>query len=89
VDPTKQTRDREEIDYALRRYLDMNRLALQAIAPGGILLTYSCTGPVSESDFLVTLQRAVWQTGRQVQVLRIGGAGPDYPSWGTCPKGDT
>src|SRR5262249_25103378 len=39
LDPSKQTRDREEIDFALKRYLDMNRLALQAVTPGGLFLT--------------------------------------------------
>ena len=38
LDPSKQTRDREEVGFALKRYLDMNRLALQAVAPGGIFL---------------------------------------------------
>jgi 23S rRNA (cytosine1962-C5)-methyltransferase len=79
LDPSKQTRDREEVGHALKRYLDMNRLAMQAVAPGGLLLTCSCTGLVSEADFLETLRRAAWQGGRTVQVLRIGGAAPDHP----------
>src|SRR5262249_46640157 len=36
LDPAKQTRDREEVDEALRRYGDMNRLALQVVADGGL-----------------------------------------------------
>jgi 23S rRNA (cytosine1962-C5)-methyltransferase len=60
-------------------YLDMNRLALQAVVPGGIFLTCSCTGLVSEADFLETLRRAAWQAGRTVQVLRVAGAAPDHP----------
>src|SRR5438105_1260602 len=87
LDPAKQTRDREEVDYALRRYLDMNRLALQAVAPGGIFLTCSCTGLVSEADFLETLRRAARQAGRTVQVLHIGGAGPDHPFLIHVPEG--
>jgi 23S rRNA (cytosine1962-C5)-methyltransferase len=79
LDPAKQTRDREEVDYALKRYLDMNRLALQAVAPGGLFLTCSCTGLVSEYDFLESVRRAAWQAGRVVQVLRIAGAGADHP----------
>ncbi len=79
LDPAKQTRDREELDFALKRYLDMNRLALQAVAPGGIFLTCSCTGVVSEVDFVECLRRAAWQAGRTVQVLRIAGAGGDHP----------
>jgi 23S rRNA (cytosine1962-C5)-methyltransferase len=79
LDPAKQTRDREEIHYALKRYFDMNRLALQAVAPGGILLTCSCTGLVAEADFLESIRRAAYQAGRVLQILRIGGAGADHP----------
>jgi 23S rRNA (cytosine1962-C5)-methyltransferase len=87
LDPAKQTRDRESIDYALKRYLDMNRLALQAVTPGGLFLTCSCTGLVSEEMFLETLRRAAWQAGRTVQVLRIAGAAPDHPFLAHVPEG--
>jgi 23S rRNA (cytosine1962-C5)-methyltransferase len=87
LDPSKQTRDRDEIGFALKRYLDMNRLALQAVAPGGLFLTCSCTGLVSETDFLDTVRRAAWQAGRTVQVLRISGAGADHPFLIHVPEG--
>ncbi len=79
LDPSKQTRDRDEIDFALKQYFDMNKLALQAVAAGGIFLTCSCTGLVSEEMFLETLRRAAWQTGRSLQILKIAGAGADHP----------
>src|SRR5262245_59876327 len=79
LDPAKQTRDREAIDLALKKYLDMNRLALQAVAPGGMFLTCSCTGLISEETFLETLRRAAWQAGRTMQIIRITGAAPDHP----------
>jgi 23S rRNA (cytosine1962-C5)-methyltransferase len=87
LDPSKQTRDREEIGLALKRYLDMNRLALQAVAPGGIFLTCSCTGLIGEETFLDTVRRAAWQAGRTVQVLRTAGAGPDHPFLAHVPEG--
>jgi len=87
LDPSKQTRDREEVDFALKRYLDMNRLALQAVAPGGFFLTCSCTGLVSEEAFLDTVRRAAWQAGRSLQVLRVAGAGPDHPFLIHVPEG--
>jgi 23S rRNA (cytosine1962-C5)-methyltransferase len=87
LDPAKQTRDREEVDYALKRYFDMNRLALQVVSPGGIFLTCSCTGLIGESDFLETLRRAAWQAGRTLQVLRIAGAAPDHPFLAHVPEG--
>ena len=79
LDPAKQTRDREEIDLALKRYLDMNRLSLQTVADGGVFATFSCTGLVSEGDFLEMLRRAAWQAGKQLQILHVGGAGGDHP----------
>jgi 23S rRNA (cytosine1962-C5)-methyltransferase len=87
LDPAKQTRDREEVGYAMKRYLDMNRLALQAVSPGGIFLTCSCTGLVGEADFLDTIRRAAWQAGRSVQVLNIAGAGADHPFLLHVPEG--
>jgi 23S rRNA (cytosine1962-C5)-methyltransferase len=87
LDPSKQTRDREAVGYALKRYFDMNRLALQAVAPGGLFLTCSCTGLVGEEDFLETLRRAAWQAGRTFQVLRIAGAAPDHPFLVHVPEG--
>ncbi|MCX8097963.1 MAG: hypothetical protein N3F11_02955, partial [Casimicrobiaceae bacterium] len=42
---------------ALKKYLDMNRLALAVVAPGGLYLTCSCTGLVSEEAFLDMLRR--------------------------------
>jgi 23S rRNA (cytosine1962-C5)-methyltransferase len=87
LDPSKQTRDREAVGFALKRYLDMNRLAMQAVTSGGILLTCSCTGLVGEDDFLETLRRAAWQVGRTVQVLRIAGAAADHPFLLHVPEG--
>lgn len=79
LDPAKMTRDRDAVDQALKKYLDMNRLALQAVAAGGIFLTCSCTGLVSEETFLDTIRRAAWQVGRTVQVFQVAGAGGDHP----------
>jgi 23S rRNA (cytosine1962-C5)-methyltransferase len=87
LDPAKQTRDREEVDFALKRYLDMNKLAIQAVAPGGVFLTCSCTGLVSEADFLECLRRAAWQASRTLQVLRVSGAGADHPFLLHVPEG--
>ncbi len=79
LDPAKLTRDREDVQQALRKYCDMNRLALQVVSPGGVLLTCSCTGLVSEADFLESIRRAAWQAGRTLQVFKIAGAAADHP----------
>jgi 23S rRNA (cytosine1962-C5)-methyltransferase len=87
LDPAKLTRDRETVDAALRKYCDMNRLALTAVSKGGIFLTCSCTGLVSEADFLESVRRAAWQAGRQLQVFKVAGAGADHPFLLSVPEG--
>jgi 23S rRNA (cytosine1962-C5)-methyltransferase len=79
LDPAKQTRDRETIDEALRKYHDMNKLALMAVEPGGVFVTCSCTGLISEDMFIDTVRRAAWQAGRTLQLFHLSGAGPDHP----------
>jgi len=79
LDPAKLTRDREQVIAALKKYNDMNKLAMQVTAPGGILLTCSCTGLVSEDEFLDMIRRAAFYAGRTVQILKVSGAGGDHP----------
>ena len=79
LDPAKMTRSRDEVIDALKKYLDMNKLALSVVKPGGLFLTCSCTGVVSEEQFLDMLRRAAFYAGREVQVLEVRGAGPDHP----------
>ncbi len=86
LDPAKMTRDREQVIPALKKYLDMNKLALAAVKPGGLFLSCSCTGLVSEEQFLDMLRRAGFYSGRSLQVLKVGGAGADHPWLAHVPE---
>jgi 23S rRNA (cytosine1962-C5)-methyltransferase len=86
LDPAKMTRDREQVIPALKKYLDMNRLALSVVKPGGVFLTCSCTGLVSEEQFLDMLRRAAFYAGRTVQVIKVAGAGADHPFLAHVPE---
>ena len=86
LDPAKMTRDREQVINALKKYLDMNKLALGVVKPGGLFATFSCTGLVSEDQFLDMLRRAAFYAGRTVQVLKVAGAGPDHPWLAQVPE---
>jgi 23S rRNA (cytosine1962-C5)-methyltransferase len=79
LDPAKMTRDRDQVITALKKYLDMNKLALGVVKPGGLLATFSCTGLVAEDQFLDMLRRAAFYAGRTIQILKVAGAGPDHP----------
>jgi 23S rRNA (cytosine1962-C5)-methyltransferase len=86
LDPAKMTRDREQVIPALKKYLDMNKLALAAVKPGGLFLSCSCTGLVSEEQFLDMLRRAAFYANRSLQVLKVTGAGPDHPWLAHVPE---
>ncbi|MGO4775608.1 class I SAM-dependent rRNA methyltransferase, partial [Lysobacter sp. 2RAB21] len=86
LDPAKMTRDREQVIAALKKYLDMNKLALSVVKPGGLFATFSCTGLVSEDQFLDMLRRAAFYAGRTVQVLKVSGAGADHPWLAQVPE---
>ena len=86
LDPAKMTRDREQVIPALKKYLDMNKAALAVVKPGGLFATFSCTGLVSEEQFLDMLRRAAFYAGRTVQVLKVAGAGPDHPWLAQVPE---
>jgi 23S rRNA (cytosine1962-C5)-methyltransferase len=87
LDPPKLTRDRSKVMDALKKYFAMNRATLDAIAPGGVLLTCSCTGLVGESEFLEMLRRVGLNAGRKIQVLDVRGAGADHPFRTDVPEG--
>ena len=87
LDPAKLTRDRSKVIDALKKYFAMNRLALDVIPPGGLLLTCSCTGLVSEADFLEMLRRVALNAGREIQILEVRGAGADHPVRSDVPEG--
>ncbi len=86
LDPAKMTRDREQVIPALKKYLDMNKLALGVVKPGGLFATFSCTGLVSEDQFLDMIRRAAYFSNRTVQVLKVAGAGPDHPWLAQVPE---
>jgi len=79
LDPPKQTRDQNLIQDALNKYVALNRLAMEVVRPGGILLTCSCSGLISEEQFIETVKRAAFHCGRTAQIFRVSGAGIDHP----------
>jgi 23S rRNA (cytosine1962-C5)-methyltransferase len=84
LDPPKFTRNRQNLNSALRAYHRINRMAVELLEPGGILVTCSCSGAVTREDFLLMLAGVAQQTRRDIQVLEQRGAAPDHPVSATC-----
>lgn len=87
LDPAKLAGCAEEMKRAHRTYGDINRLGMQVLRPGGILLTCSCSGLVSERDFLSILTRAAAEAGVVLQIFKITGASSDHPFSTIFPEG--
>ena len=87
VDPAKWARDRAGLGAALAKYRDLNRLALEAVRPGGLVLTCSCSGLVSEEAYLGVVREAALDVRREVRMLSVTGAAADHPVAGAFPEG--
>lgn len=87
-DPPKfiDSRDERETARGLRKYEDLNALAAGLVAPGGLLVTCSCSGLLSETGFEEVVARAVHKRNRRMQVLNKTGAGEDHPILASCPE---
>jgi 23S rRNA (cytosine1962-C5)-methyltransferase len=88
VDPPKFARSRHSVDDALRAYHRLNRLAVDVLEPGGILVTCSCSGHVTREDMVYMLLGVAEQTGRDIQVLEMRGSAADHPLAVTCLEGE-
>ena len=85
LDPPKLIRGRHETDEGRHKYFDLNRLAMQLVNPGGILLTCSCSGLLYMTEFTKIVCSAP-EVGRRGQILSKGGAASDHPISTTCPE---
>jgi len=88
LDPPKLARHREGLEAALRGYFSLNRLAIDLLEPGGLLMTCSCSGIVSHELFVDTLARVGLDANRHIQILEARGPGPDHPASIHCLETD-
>jgi 23S rRNA (cytosine1962-C5)-methyltransferase len=87
-DPPAFARKRADLDRAARGYKDINRLAMKLVAPGGRLLTCSCSGLVSPDLFQKIVFAASLEAGRAFAIEARQGAGADHPVSLDCPEGE-
>jgi 23S rRNA (cytosine1962-C5)-methyltransferase len=87
LDPPKFANARRQVDAALRGYKDINLLALRLLRPGGILVTFSCSGLIEADLFQKVVFGAAVDAGRQVQILEWLRQAPDHPVAITFPEG--
>jgi 23S rRNA (cytosine1962-C5)-methyltransferase len=86
LDPPKFVLTREPAGAAegLRKYEDLNQLAVSLVKPGGLLVTCSCSGLVSLETFEERVIKAAHRLSRRLQIFARTGAGPDHPVYSNC-----
>lgn len=87
-DPPPLVKRRSDLEAGARAYKDLNRLVLRRLAPGGFLLTFSCSAAVDARLFRQILFAAAIDAGRRVTLLRRLGAAPDHPNDLAHPEGE-
>ena len=86
LDPPAFAKSKRAVDGALRGYKEMNLRAMRLLAPGGTLVTCSCSHHVSLEVFFGAVAEAAADAGRRVQLLKTRGAAPDHPEVVTLPE---
>jgi 23S rRNA (cytosine1962-C5)-methyltransferase len=86
LDPPAFAKSKRAADSALRGYKELNLRALRLLAPGGTLITNSCSHHVSLQDFTEILTSAASDAHRRVQLLETHAAAPDHPEVLTLPE---
>jgi 23S rRNA (cytosine1962-C5)-methyltransferase len=79
LDPPAFAKGKASVEAAKRGYKEVNLRAFQALRPGGVLVTASCSFHVSAQAFEEVVEDAARDAGRAVQVLERRGAGRDHP----------
>lgn len=88
VDPPAFAKNRREVRGAQRGYRDLNRLALRLLAPGGHLVTCSCSHHVDLPGFEDLVRQGA--AGLPFRTMLRGrlGAGEDHPAWMSLPESE-
>lgn len=88
VDPPAFAKSKREKRGAQRGYRDLNRNALRTLAPGGLLVTCSCSHHVSGPEFEDVLRQASAGLPFRVLVRERISAGEDHPAWLGLPESE-
>jgi 23S rRNA (cytosine1962-C5)-methyltransferase len=100
LDPPKLIRTRQEIEEGTRKHFALNKLAMQLVKPGGLLLSCTCAGLLPEQEFVQLLVSASRQAGpetspatadkparhaaRSMQIIARTGAAACHPVGSNC-----
>jgi 23S rRNA (cytosine1962-C5)-methyltransferase len=87
LDPPKFVESKAQLTGACRGYKDINMLAMQLLNPGGILLTFSCSGLMEASLFQKVVADAALDAKRNAYFVERLQQAADHPISSNYPEG--
>jgi 23S rRNA (cytosine1962-C5)-methyltransferase len=87
LDPPKFAQSASQVQHAARGYKDINLLAFKLLRPGGLLVTFSCSGGISEDLFQKIVAGAALDAGVHAQIMERLSQSPDHPVALNFPEG--
>lgn len=87
LDPPKFADSRAHLDKAARGYKDINLLAFKLLRPGGVLLTFSCSGLMTPELFQKIVADAAVDARRDAAIAERLAQPPDHPVALPFPEG--
>tara|TARA_R110001583_G_scaffold195505_2_gene374556 strand:- start:14932 stop:16122 length:1191 start_codon:yes stop_codon:yes gene_type:complete len=88
LDPPKFAPSAAHAERASRAYKDINLFGFRLLAPGGILMTYSCSGGIGLEMFQKIVASAASDAGVDARILHRLAAAPDHPVGLAVPEGE-
>ncbi|ENO89953.1 class I SAM-dependent rRNA methyltransferase [Thauera linaloolentis] len=88
LDPPKFAPSAAHAERAARAYTDINLFGFRLLNPGGILMTYSCSGGIGLELFQKIVAGAARDAGVDARVLYRLSAAPDHPVGLAVPEGE-
>jgi len=86
VDPPAFAKSRHALGQAVRGYHEINLRAMRLLAPGGILVSASCSFHLRRPEFHAMIAGAAEDSGRRLRVVEYLGQGEDHPELATVPE---
>ena len=87
LDPPKFAPTAAQAEKAARGYKDINLLAFKLLRPGGILVTFSCSGGVDAALFQKIVASAALDAGVDARIVEYLSQAPDHPVALSFPEG--
>ncbi len=88
VDPPAYAKNKHRRHKAVQAYKRLNARAIRALAPGGLLFTFSCSRVVDAQLFRDTIVAAGLESGRTARILHRMAQGADHPVSLYHPEGE-